>query len=189
MINAIERLSIMERELARMNARANPWQQKLIEVANSVCLGRSDGPHAVDDITCVFLHYLSMLDHPSEWIGDHRYEASSYVDHLHGLLMFGADQNAQLSNGRNVLDVLTVEGRYWRWKDVSENIPSLVLAAFSLGAVASADAAKAMILPVYPNADPQNIDQETRRVLSVIENSYLDNEVPLVELAAKVVRL
>lgn len=189
MINAIERLPIMERELARMNARSNPWQKKLIEVANSVRLGRSDEAGARDDITCIFLHNLSMLDHPSEWMGDHRYEASSYVDQLHSLLMFGADPNAQLSNGRNVLDVLTVEGRYWRGKDANENIPDLVLAAFSLGAVASADAAKAMILPVYPNADPQNIDQETRQVLSVIEHSYLNNEVPRVELAAKVVRL
>ncbi|HHA2903913.1 TPA: hypothetical protein ACOD92_000154 [Stenotrophomonas maltophilia] len=189
MINAIERLPIMQRDLVKMTACSNHWQQQLMEVANSVRLGSCSNSRMPDDITCIFLHNLSMLDHPSEWMGDHRYEASSYVDQLHSLLMFGADPNAQLSNGRNLLDVLTVQGRYWRWTDVNENIPSLVLAAFSLGAVASADVAKAMILPVYPNADPQNIDQETRQVLSVIENSYLNNEVPRVERAAKVVRL
>lgn len=174
MINAIERLPIMERELARMNARANPWQQKLIEVAKAVRLGRSDGRHAVDDITCVFLHNLSMLDHPSEWMGDHRYEASCYVDLLHSLLMFGADPNAQLSNGRTLFDVLTAEGRYWRWKDVNENIPGIVLAAFSLGAVASADVAKAMILPVYQNIRADHIDMESALVCSRIDLLHLD---------------
>lgn len=174
MINAIERLPIMQRDLVRIIACSNPWQQKLFEVANTVCLGRSDGPHAVDDITCVFLHNLSMLDHPSEWMGDHRYEASSYVDLLHSLLMFGADTNAQLSNGRNLLDVLTAEGRYWRWKDVNENIPSLVLGAFSLGAVASADAAKAMILPVYPHIHANHVDMESALVCSRIDLLHLD---------------
>lgn len=174
MINAIERLPIMERELARMNARARPWQQKLVEVANAVRLGSADSSRAYDDITCIFLHNLSMLDHPSEWMGDHRYEASSYVDLLHSLLMFGADPNAQLSNGRNLLDVLTVENRYWRWKDVNESIPSLVLAAFSLGAVASADAAKAMILPVYPHIHADHIDMESALVCSCIDLLHLD---------------
>lgn len=174
MINAIERLPIMERDLARMNARARPWQQKLVEVANVVRLGSADSSRAYDDITCIFLHNLSMLDHPSEWMGDHRYEASSYVDLLHSLLMFGADPNAQLSNGRNLLDVLTAEGRYWRWKDVNENIPSLVLGAFSLGAVASADAAKAMILPVYPHIHANHIDMESALVCSRIDLLHLD---------------
>ena len=189
MINAIERLPIMQRDLVRMNARANPWQQKLFEVANTVCLGRSDGPHAVDDITCIFLHNLSMLDHPSEWMGDHRYEASSYVDLLHSLLMFGADPNAQLSNGRNLLDVLTAEGRYWRWKDVSENIPSLVLAAFSLGAIASADAAKAMILPVYQNIHAGQIDHESNHIVSLIDRVLLNQTSAYVPLTKIGVRL
>jgi hypothetical protein len=174
MINAIERLSIMERELARMNARGKPWQQNLIEVANAVRLGRSDEAGARDDITCIFLHNLSMLDHPSEWMGDHRYEASSYVDQLHSLLMFGADPNARLSNGRNVLDVLTAEGRYWRWKDANENIPDLVLAASSFGALVSADAAKAMILPVYQNIHADHIDMESALVCSRIDLLHLD---------------
>lgn len=178
MINAIERLPIIERDLVRMIACSNPWQQKLFEVANTVCLGSADSSRAHDDITCIFLHNLSMLDHPNEWMGDHRYEASSYVDQLHSLLMFGADPNAQLSNGRSLLDVLTAEARYWRWKDVSENIPSLVLAAFSLGAVASADAAKAMILPVYPHIHADHIDMESALVCSRIDLLHLDRCTP-----------
>lgn len=174
MINAIECLPIMQRDLVKMTACSNHWQQQLMEVANSVRLGSCGNSGMPDDITCIFLHNLSMLDHPSEWMGDHRYEASSYVDQLHSLSMFGADPNAQLSNGRNLLDVLTVENRYWRWKDVNESIPSLVLAAFSLGAVASADAAKAMILPVYPHIHADHIDMESALVCSCIDLLHLD---------------
>jgi len=189
MINAIERLPIMQRDLVKMTACSNHWQQQLMEVANSVRLGSCSNSGMPDDITCIFLHNLSMLDHPSEWIGDHRYEASSYVDHLHGLLMFGADPNAHLSNGRNLLDVLTAEGRYWRWKDASENITDLVLAAFSLGAVASADAAKAMILPVYQNIHAGQIDHESNHIVSLIERVLLDQTSAYVALTKIGVRL
>lgn len=178
MINAIERLPIMQRDLVKMTACSNHWQQQLMEVANSVRLGSCGNSGMPDDITCIFLHNLSMLDHPSEWMGDHRYEASSYVDLLHSLLMFGADPNAQLSNGRNLLDVLTAEGRYWLWKDVNENVPILVLGAFSLGAVASADAAKAMILPVYPHIHADHIDRESALVCSRIDLLHLDRCTP-----------
>ncbi len=189
MINAIERLPIMQRELIRMNACSDPWQQKLFEVAEAVVLGRTDSSQDFDDITCIFLHNLSMLDHPREWMGDHRYEASSYVDQLHSLLMFGADPSAQLSNGRNLLDVLTAEGRYWRWKDANENIPELVLAALSLGAVASADAAKAMILPVYQNIHADQIDQESNHMVSLIDRVLLDQASAYVALTKLGVRL
>ncbi|UQA24430.1 hypothetical protein [Stenotrophomonas sp. NY11291] len=184
MINAIERVPIMQRDLVRMIACSNPWQQKLFEVANTVCLGRSDGPHAVDDITCVFLHNLSMLDHPSEWMGDHRYDSSRYVDVLTKLIG-RADLNARLSNGRNLMDVLTAGNRYQLWKSVSEDIPDLAIKAFNHGANASPEAAKAMILPIYWMVSPEHIDYESDHLNSIIDRSALEAEVPKYQVAVK----
>ncbi|MGV7183772.1 hypothetical protein [Xanthomonas axonopodis] len=209
MIKAIEYMPVANRDLVRLNAANNPWKLQLIEVANSVSVGGcilpqgglvADGknvlgvgrcilPQTLDATTYDFLHVLSMLDHPSEWIGDHHYEASTYVDQLHTLLLFGADPSARLSNGRDLLDVLTAENRYQLWKAVSENIPKLAILAFECGALASREAAMAMILPVYPTVDPQHIDQETSRIVSMVEHMYLNHVVPQVELAAKAVRL
>ncbi len=184
MINAVERLPIMERELARMNARANPWQQKLIEVAKAVRLGSADSSPAYDDITCVFLHNLSMFDHPSEWMGDHRYDSSRYVDELTKLIG-RADLNARLSNGRNLMDVLTAENRYQLWKSVSEDIPDLAMKAFNHGANASPEAAKAMILPIYWMVKPAHIDYESDHLNSIIDRSALEAEVPKNQVAVK----
>jgi len=184
MINAIERLPIMERELARMNACSNPWQKKLIEVANTVCLGSADSSRAYDDITSIFLHNLSMLDHPSEWMGDHRYDSSRYVDEL-SRLIGRADLNARLSNGRNLMDVLTAENRYQLWKSVSEDIPDLAIKAFNHGANASPEAAKAMIFPIYWMVNPEHIDYESDHLNSIIDRSALAAEVPKSPVAVK----
>lgn len=189
MISVLKRIPVANRDLMAMQFGGSSWKLRLIEVADRLNLGRCDGPSFPSDITCQYLQVLAELDHPSEWLGDHRFEASKFVDQLRVYLMFDADPNAQLSNGRALLDVLTVENRYWLWKNVNENIPDLVLLAIKQGALASPDAAKAMILPIYHAIDPDHIDYETDLLNARIDHSILDHKVPAVQSERRVVRL
>ncbi|WP_139052538.1 hypothetical protein [Xanthomonas cannabis] len=175
MISVLQKIPVANRDLLAMQFGLSDWRRKLIEIANSLNLGRCDGPAFPCDLTCQYLQVLAELDHPSEWIGDHHFEASKFVDQLQVLLIFEADPNAKLSNGRALLDVLTVENRYRLWKDVNENIPALVLLAIEQGALASPEAAKAMILPIYHAINPDHIDYETDLLNSRIDHSILDH--------------
>mgnify|MGYP001760695808 CR=1 FL=1 len=189
MIHLIQNIPEANRDLIAMTFRFNPWQFKLVEVANCVNLGKCNLPQTLDDTTCDYLQALSNLDHPSEWIGNHHYEASKYVDQLHTLLLFGADPNAKLSNGRALIDVLTAENRYQLWKQVSENIPNLAILAFKEGALASSDAAKAMILPVYTDLNPSLIDDDSEQLIAMIDRGFLADETPIVAPEAQARRL
>lgn len=184
MITILSRIPVLSRELIAMQARGNPWQVLLVNVANSVNLHKVGAPVNEDISTFTFKHYLSMLDHPSEWSGDHRYDSSRYVDEL-SRLIGRADLNARLSNGRNLMDVLTAENRYQLWKSVSEDIPDLAIKAFNHGANASPEAAKAMILPIYWMVSPEHIDYESDHLNSIIDRSALEAEVPKSQVAVK----
>lgn len=190
MISVIQKIPEANREILAMHfCLMSSWNRNLVYIADHLSLGRCDSPAFPADITCQYLQALAELDHPSEWIGDYHYEASKCVDQLKVLLMLEADPNAKLSNGRSLLDVLTVEDRYRRWKNVSENIPYLVLLAIKQGALASPEAAKAMILPIYHTIDPEHIDYEADLLNARIDHSILDQEVSNVQIAKKVVRL
>jgi hypothetical protein len=193
MIHLLKLIPEANRDLVAMTCRFNPWQSKLVEVANCVTLGKNNKPVSYDLPTFAFQQWLSILDHPSEWVGDHRYEASRAVDELINLLHHNrkikADPNAMLSNGRTVMDVLTAENRYQLWKQVSENIPNLAILAFEKGALASSDAAKAMILPVYTDLNPSLIDDDSEQLIAMIDQQFLDAETNAVATQAQARRL